>query len=80
MEVGTGERWLKQGVVLERNEWIQGPLGLEKEVETTYMVVVGQMEGMRGRGRPRCQAAAPEGLEVPSWSAKRKLQSEGAPR
>ena len=77
--VGTGRGWLEQGVVLERNEWIQGPLGLEKEVETTYMVVVGWMEGLRGWGCPRCLAAAPEGLEVPSWSAKRKLQSEGAP-
>ena len=48
MVVGTGRGWLEQGVVLERNEWIQGPLGLEKEVETTYMVVVGWMEGRRG--------------------------------
>lgn len=41
-------------MVLERNEWIQEPLGLEKEVKTTYMVVVGWMEGMRGQGHSRC--------------------------
>ena len=68
--VGTGRGWLEQGVVLERNEWIQGPLGLEKEVETTYMVVVGWMEGMRGWGCPRCLADTPEGLDQVTLSGK----------
>lgn len=66
-------------MVLERNEWIQGP-GLEKEAGNYIHGGRGSDGGNEGRGRPRCQAAAPRGWRCPAGQPSLGATEEGAPR